>query len=95
MAVFERPRNKFDATTDPTVNDDSDEGYEPGSRWINVSGDTAWECVDGTPGAAIWTQGGGSGHLHLGVYVDTEDGNAQMVYCETAPGEIELVEVDS
>jgi len=35
------------------------------------------------------------GHLHLGVYVDTEDGNAQMVYCETVTGEIDLVEVDS
>lgn len=28
------------------------------------------------------------------VYVDTDDGNAEMVYCETAVGEIELVEVD-
>lgn len=53
-------------------------------------------------GVQVTDAGGGvaqisisSGHLHLGVYVDTENGNAEMVYCETSEGQIDLVEVDS
>ncbi len=42
------------ATTDPTVTDDSDSNYSVGSRWINVSTDELWECMDSTVGAAVW-----------------------------------------
>jgi len=73
-------------------------------------GHELWDVLDhtdtqGTPtdGQAIiwnatankWEPGEAGGHLHYGVYVDTDDGNAQMVYCETVAGEIDLVEVDS
>lgn len=46
--------DNLSATVDPTVNDDSDDGYAPRSRWYNtVSGDL-FLCVDATVGAAVW-----------------------------------------
>lgn len=48
------PQNKLDATADPTVNDDMGDGYSAGSLWVNVTGDTAFVCLDATAGAAIW-----------------------------------------
>lgn len=48
------PLNNFTATTDPTVNDDSDDGYTVGSRWVNLTLDESYICVDATVGAAVW-----------------------------------------
>ena len=48
------PKSKYDATTAPTVNDDVDSDYMVGSRWIDVTGDKAYICVDNTSGAAVW-----------------------------------------
>lgn len=42
------------ATTNPGVSNDANEGWEVGSRWTNVTNDTVWFCVDSTPGAAVW-----------------------------------------
>ena len=58
--------NKYDATVAPTVNEDSGDGYEVGSEWIDVTADKAYKCLDATVGAAVWTettQSGGSGAL--------------------------------
>ena len=52
------------ATTNPTAGDDSGDGYSIGSRWINVSSDKEFVCLDASSGAAVWTettQAGGSG----------------------------------
>jgi len=46
--------NRFDATSDPTVNDDETQAYDIGSRWVNVDTNTVFECVDATAGAAVW-----------------------------------------
>jgi hypothetical protein len=46
--------NKYDATTAPTANDDSGDGYDVGSVWIDVTGDDAYICVDATLTAAVW-----------------------------------------
>jgi hypothetical protein len=46
--------NKLDATSDPTVNDDTDLGYAVGSVWINVTTDRMHVCADATDGAAVW-----------------------------------------
>lgn len=46
--------DNLSASANPTVNNDVDEGYSPGSRWINLTTDAAWICVDNTDGAAVW-----------------------------------------
>ena len=46
--------HNFDATTNPGVTDDISAGYTVGSRWINTTAGTIWNCVDNTNGAAVW-----------------------------------------
>ena len=46
--------NNFTATTDPTANDDSNDGYSVGSTWINTTTDKVFTLADDTVGAAIW-----------------------------------------
>lgn len=46
----------FVATSAPTVNDDTGDGYTIGSWWVNTSSDEAYLCVDATAGAAVWTK---------------------------------------
>jgi hypothetical protein len=46
--------NKTNATTAPTVNDDSDDGYVVGSLWVDVTNDIFYICLDSTVGAAVW-----------------------------------------
>jgi len=40
----------------PSVTDDSGAGYSVGSRWVNVTADTAYFCTSSTAGAAVWKQ---------------------------------------
>lgn len=49
-------KNKYDATTNPTVMTDSGAGYSVGSTWINITDDNAYVCLDATVGAAKWEQ---------------------------------------
>lgn len=49
-------KNKYDATSAPTVNDDATQGYAVGSTWINITSDIMYRCVDSTTGTAIWKQ---------------------------------------
>jgi len=53
--------NKLDATAAPDADNDVDEGYAPGSIWVDVTNDNFYICVDATDGAAVWSSGGGSG----------------------------------
>jgi hypothetical protein len=46
--------HKLDGTTAPTVNEDSNDGYVPGSLWVDTTNDVAYLCLDGSVGAAIW-----------------------------------------
>ncbi len=46
----------YSATSAPTANDDSGDGYSIGSWWVNVTSDEAYLCVDATVGAAVWTK---------------------------------------
>jgi len=41
-------------TTDPTVNDDTGDGYEPGSIWMNTALGIPWICISASSGAAVW-----------------------------------------
>jgi len=51
-------KNNFTATTDPGTGDDSDDGYEVGSRWLNTNTDTFFQCADASVGAAVWVSPG-------------------------------------
>jgi len=54
-------KKKLDATQAPTVNNDIDEGYAVGSRWVDVTNDKEYVCLDNTDGAAVWTETTGAG----------------------------------
>lgn len=43
------------ATSAPTVNDDSGDGYSVGSSWFWPATGRKWECLDASVGAAVWT----------------------------------------
>lgn len=61
------PKNTWDATSAPTVDDDVDLGYAVGSRWIDVTGAKEYVCLDATDGAAVWietTAGAGAGEAN-------------------------------
>ncbi|KKM88221.1 hypothetical protein LCGC14_1260890 [marine sediment metagenome] len=49
-------KNRLNATTAPTANDDTSLGYKIGSRWIDVTADKEYVCLDSTAGTAIWVQ---------------------------------------
>ena len=42
------------AAANPTVTDDSADGYAVGSRWLNTETDEEFVCTDATAGAAVW-----------------------------------------
>lgn len=46
--------NNLTAIIAPTASDDNTLGYGVGSIWIDVTGDTIYQCVDASTGAAIW-----------------------------------------
>ncbi len=48
------PLSKYNATTAPTVNDDTGDGYGIGSAWVDITHDRVYICVDATLTAAIW-----------------------------------------
>ena len=48
-------------TTDPTVNDDSADGYSAGDLWVNSTDDAVFVLADATAGAAVWTEVGAGG----------------------------------
>jgi len=54
-------QHKLDATAAPGVGDDAADGFSPGSLWVDVTGDTAYVCVDSIAGAAVWSEVGGGG----------------------------------
>jgi hypothetical protein len=54
VAALNVTKNKFDATTAPTVNNDTDEGYTIGSKWYDVTADKGYVCMDNTDGVAVW-----------------------------------------
>jgi hypothetical protein len=70
--------------TDPTVNDDFDQGFDVGSRWTNTAAKSVWFCVDTTVGAAIWkdvsTPGAGSHPVHVDTVPPTINDDAGAGY---------------
>jgi len=64
---------KFDATSAPTVDNDVDEEYTVGSRWLDVTADKSYVCLNNTNGAAVWieTTGAGDGVTTFTALTDT------------------------
>lgn len=42
------------AAADPAVGNDATVGFVPGSRWVNATAVTVWECLSAATGAAVW-----------------------------------------
>jgi hypothetical protein len=96
------------ATAAPTTGDDSGDGYAVGSRWIDVSANKEYVCLDASVGAAVWTEttqsGGGTVDRSInmfrittesGVPVSTSDRTAQTtIYaCPAAGGATEEAQI--
>ena len=47
-------RLNLTATTDPTVNNDNTQDYQPGSLWLNTTNSRVWLCMSNATGAATW-----------------------------------------
>ncbi len=47
-------KNTITATSNPTITNDTGEGYAPGSIWINTSTNRAFLCLSNTSSAAAW-----------------------------------------
>ncbi len=65
--AYEGIKTNLGATTDPGASDDSGAGYAVGSRWINVTLDKEFVCLDAAAAAAVWietTGAGGGGDSH-------------------------------
>lgn len=87
--------DNLSATTDPGVGDDTNDGYAPGSIWVNTTTPAAFICISASAGAADWNQidgagGGGMSDLvddttpELGGDLDT-NGNSILVQERAAP----------
>ena len=53
---FHTPLSKYNATAAPAATDDSESGFAPGSRWVDVTNDVVYICLDASVGAAIWIE---------------------------------------
>lgn len=47
-------KNNFSATAAPTVGDDSEDGYEVGSLWVDTTNNAVYICLNASIGAAVW-----------------------------------------
>lgn len=69
-------KNNFAGTAAPVAGDDTADGYEPGSVWVDTTNDKAYVCLDATAAAAVWTEttqsggGGGGGAPETIVFAD-------------------------
>lgn len=76
-------KNNIGATAAPDADNDVDEGYEPGSRWVDTTNDKEYVCLDATDGAAVWTETTQSG-----------SGSSISDYLYTAPGSEDAISVE-
>jgi hypothetical protein len=73
------------SSSDPTVNDDSGDGYSIGDLWVNTTDDSVFILADATEGAAVWTGlgGGGGGASDHGALTGlTDDDHTQYLLAD-------------
>jgi len=56
LSNVQNTKVNLSATIDPTVSNDSSQGYSLGSSWINTILKKEFVCVDATAGAAVWKE---------------------------------------
>ena len=90
--IFENKADRVESTSAPTVSDDSDDGYQTGTVWVNTTSNTVYVLVDATAGAAIWMDVSSletediedivgamvSGNTETGITVTYDDGNGKL-----------------
>lgn len=54
-------KNNYAATTNPGTGNDNTQGYQISSRWINITLDKEFVCLDASTGAAVWVETTGAG----------------------------------
>ena len=74
-------KNKFDATGTPTVNNDGTQGYGVGSRWIDITADKEYVCLDASTGAAVWIET---------TIIEAAPGGVSLFYAYDAVGLIDI-----
>jgi len=50
-------KNNLNATAAPSITDDAAAGYAVGSKWIDLTNDEFYICVDASAGSAVWNSG--------------------------------------
>ncbi|MAG76555.1 MAG: hypothetical protein CL811_07325 [Colwelliaceae bacterium] len=81
LAFKAKTFDNLTAVTDPTINDDSNDGYTVGSQWVNTASSPmdAFVCLDATVGAAVWvTTTLTIGELGTMALLDTGSGGSQF-----------------
>lgn len=74
------------ATVAPTTGDDSNDGYDVNSIWVDVTHDQAYICLDATVGAAVWRRiGGGNGGSALNWRFDYGPSPIENAYANYVP----------
>lgn len=48
------PKSQLGASADPSSSNDSTEGYEPGSRWLNTTTGEEFVCFNAAATSAVW-----------------------------------------
>ncbi len=56
LSNVQNTKVKLDATAAPLSTNDSGSGYSVGSRWIDVTNDKEYVCLDATSSAAVWAE---------------------------------------
>lgn len=51
-------KNNFVALAPPTPGDDTADGYEPGSQWLDLNAGQLWVAVSVAAGSAVWAPAG-------------------------------------
>lgn len=80
------PFSNLAATTAPTVNEDSGDGYEVGSLWVDTTNDKTYLCTDASSGAAVWKETSNAASSGAQIYVGSYTGDAAATKAITGVG---------
>ena len=65
-------KNNFEATTNPSIDADTTEGYEIGSLWLNTNTNEIYYAVDVTNAAAVWRLVSQFGNAEVQAYLTAQ-----------------------